>query len=214
MGELKDIMAVAREFGFFVVCDEIYAEFDRSVVPTIFSVDSEYGIVTTSFTKAFGLGGLKLGVALAQGMLVNELYVDVLNTVGNSPNVVQLLASEILKNGMEALERHKRRWRPVKRETEQRLDRQGIEYFPNKLSVNYWAKLPVKDTCRWIDEHAVPKNDVAPLPGAFFLFKSGCEIVQSNMVRIGLGHVNPEGSDLPEALEAMEKALETYCSAV
>jgi len=214
MGELKDIMAVAREFGFFVVCDEIYAEFDRSVVPTIFSVDSEYGIVTTSFTKAFGLGGLKLGVALAQGMLVNELYVDVLNTVGNSPNVVQLLASEILKNGMEALERHKRRWRPVKRETEQWLDRQGIEYFPNKLSVNYWAKLPVKDTCRWIDEHAVPKNDVAPLPGAFFLFKSGCEIVQSNMVRIGLGHVNPEGSDLPEALEAMEKALETYCSTV
>jgi hypothetical protein len=34
------------------------------------------------------------------------------------------------------------------------------------------------------------------------------------MVRIGLGHVDPEGSDLSEALEAMRKALKTYCSAV
>ncbi|HML03028.1 MAG TPA: aminotransferase class I/II-fold pyridoxal phosphate-dependent enzyme, partial [Candidatus Bathyarchaeia archaeon] len=62
--ELKEVMTMAGQFGFHVLCDEIYAEFDRNRVPTLLSVDSEMGIVTTSFSKAYGLGGLKLGVAL------------------------------------------------------------------------------------------------------------------------------------------------------
>lgn len=37
--ELKEVMTIARERGFYVLCDEIYAEFDREKVPTIFSVD-------------------------------------------------------------------------------------------------------------------------------------------------------------------------------
>jgi aspartate/methionine/tyrosine aminotransferase len=214
MGELKEIMAVAREFDFFVVCDEIYAEFNRSAVPTLFSVDSEYGVVTTSFTKAYGLGGLKLGVALAQKRLVDELYADVLNTVGNSPNLVQMLASEILAKGMEALERHKRRWEPIKLEAERWLDEKGIEYFPDQLGVTYWVKLPIRDTYSWVNEHAIPDFNVAVVPGAFFLFKNDYEIVRSDRVRIGLGNVVPDKSDLPEALESVEKSLKAYGSVV
>lgn len=54
--ELKEIMNIARTHGFHVLCDEIYAEFDRDLVPTLFSVDPKLGIVTTSFTKAMVSG--------------------------------------------------------------------------------------------------------------------------------------------------------------
>jgi len=207
--ELNEVMRVAREFGFFVVCDEIYAEFNRKAVPTLFSIDPEYGIVTTSFTKAYGLGGLKLGAALAQKKIVEGLYADMLNTVGNSPNVVQLLASEILAKGMEVLERHKEKWEPLKRMTERWLNEQEIEYSPNRLGVTYWIRLPVEDTYRWVNSHTIPQFSLAVVPGAFFQFGDGYEIAKSDRARIGLGNIDPDKQDLCEALDNMENALKT-----
>jgi aspartate/methionine/tyrosine aminotransferase len=205
--ELEEIMTIAEEFDFYVLCDEIYAEFDRKQVPTIFSIDPEHGIVTTSFTKAYGLGGLKLGTALAEKKLVDELYTDVLNTVGNSPNVVQLAAIELLTKGKESLERHKQKWIKLKKETEEWLKRANLEYSPNDISVTYWVRLPTKDTYKWINEHALPRYGLAPVPGAFFLFKSDYELAKSSMIRLGLGSINPDKPNLAEAFETMEKAL-------
>ncbi|MDH7558266.1 MAG: pyridoxal phosphate-dependent aminotransferase [Candidatus Bathyarchaeota archaeon] len=210
--ELKEIMAAASEYGFYVLCDEIYAEFDRSVVPTLFSIDKNLGIVTTSFTKAYGLGGLRLGIALAKEDLVEELYNDVVNTIGGSVSIVQLIAAELLKKDMDKLEKHKQKWTSIKSETEKWLSERGFRYFPNKTGVTYWIELPIKDTYRWINEHAIPKHGLTPVPGAFFLFKSNYKLVKSNMVRLGLGNVNPDNPNLAEAFEAFEKALETYRS--
>jgi aspartate/methionine/tyrosine aminotransferase len=207
VSDLREIMSVARERGFYVLCDEIYAEFDRSRVPMLFSTDHERAIVTTSFTKAYGLGGLKLGIALAGKELVDELYVDVLNTVGNSPNIVQLIATELLTKGREELERHRQKWKALKDETEEWLDEKNLKWFPNKVSVTYWVELPMKDTYRWINEEAVPHHSLAPVPGTFFLFKSNSKLAKSNKVRLGLGGINPEGSNMTEALEALGKAL-------
>lgn len=208
--ELRGIFEVAAELGFFVLCDEIYAEFDRNAVPTVFSVDPERGMVTTSFTKAYGLGGLKLGVALAKKELVDELYVDVLNTVGNSPNIVQLAAAELLSKGKEDLEKHRKKWVQIKREAERRLGQAGLKYFPNKVSVTYWVELPINDTCKWVNEYALPKYGLVPVPGAFFLFKKGYELAESKMIRLGLGNVNPDKSGLSEAFDVMEKAVSSW----
>jgi aspartate/methionine/tyrosine aminotransferase len=208
--ELKEIMTVASENGFYVLCDEIYAEFDRNAIHTVFSVNKDFGIVTTSFTKAYGLGGLKLGVAIAKENLVNELYTDVLNTVGNSPNIVQLIAAELLTNGREDLERHKQKWTSLKKETEGWLNEKGFEYFPNKSGITYWVKVPIKDTYKWINDHAIPKYSLAPIPGTFFLFKNNCKLIKSSMMRLGLGNINPDKPNLTEALEVLEKALDTY----
>jgi aspartate/methionine/tyrosine aminotransferase len=208
--ELKEIMAVASENGFYVLCDEIYAEFDRNVIPTVFSVDQDFGIVTTSFTKAYGLGGLKLGVAIAKENLVNELYTDVLNTVGNSPNIVQLVAIELLTKGREDLERHKQKWISLKKETEKWLNEKGFEYFPNEVGITYWVKLPIKDTYKWINDYVIPKYGLAAVPGTFFLFKNNCKLIKSCMTRLGLGNINPDKPNLMEALEVLERALVTY----
>ncbi|MDH7563686.1 MAG: pyridoxal phosphate-dependent aminotransferase [Candidatus Bathyarchaeota archaeon] len=205
--ELEEIMSVAKEHDFFVLCDEIYAEFNRKHAPAIFSIDPEHGIVTTSFTKAYGLGGLKLGIALARKELVDELYTDVLNTVGNSPNIVQLAASKLLATGMNMLEEHKQKWLPLKAETEKWLEEQNLKYFPRIAGVTYWVKLPIKDTFNWINKHAIPRFNVAPVPGAFFLFKKDYEMQTSNMVRLGLGSINPDRHRLSETLDALEKAV-------
>jgi aspartate/methionine/tyrosine aminotransferase len=205
--DLKEVCEVANDFGFFVVCDEIYAEFNRKTVPSIFSIDPQHGIVTTSFTKAYGLGGLKLGMALANEELVRHLYSDVLNTVGNSANLVQLAAAELLTNGMETMEKHKEKWVKLKEQAEKLLKESGLEYFPNRVSVTYWVKLPVKNTYRWINDYALPKYSLAPVPGAFFLFTSGYRIAESNMIRLGLGNVDPARSNLSEAFEVLERAI-------
>jgi aspartate/methionine/tyrosine aminotransferase len=205
--ELMEIMKVANEHGFYVLCDEIYAEFDRKTVPTLFSVDSQLGIVTSSFTKAYGLGGLKLGIALAEENLVNELYTDVLNTVGNSPNVVPIVAAELLTKAKEKLQKHKQKWLTLKKETEKWLDEMKLQYFPNKLSVTYWVRLPVKETYKWTNQEAIPRYSLAPVPGAFFLFKDDYNIAASNMVRLGIGSINPENPILTEALNVFKTAL-------
>jgi aspartate/methionine/tyrosine aminotransferase len=208
--ELKEILTVASENGFYVLCDEIYAEFDRNAIPTVFSVNQDFGIVTTSFSKAYGLGGLKLGVAIARENLVNELYTDVLNTVGNSPNVVQIIAVELLTKGRGDLERHKQKWMRLKDEMEKWLDERGFEYFPNKVGVTYWMKMPIKDTYKWINDYVIPEYGLAAVPGTFFLFKNNTKLVKSDMIRLGLGYINPDKPNLVEALETLEKALDTY----
>jgi aspartate/methionine/tyrosine aminotransferase len=206
--ELHEIMVVAREQGFHVLCDEIYAEFDRKAVPTLFSVDHELGIVTSSLTKAYGLGGLKLGVALAPKKLVDELYVDALNTVGNSSNITQVVAKELLSRGKEELEKHRQKWTLLKRETEEWLNKKNIEFSPNKVGITYWAKLPTTDTYKWINQQAIPHHSLALVPGAFFLFDSGYKLAKTSRARLGLGNVTPHSLNLEEGLKILEKAIE------
>ncbi len=204
---LKEIMDVAHEHNFYVLCDEIYAEFDRNSVPTLFSVDPELGIVTTSFTKAYGLGGLKLGIAMAEKSLVEELYTDVLNTVGNSPNIVQIVATELVGKAKESLRKHKKKWDSLKEETESWFNENELEFLPNKCGVTYWTRLPVKDTYGWINELTIPRYSLAVVPGAFFLFGKGYELKTSNMIRLGLGAIEPRKEALREALESLGKGI-------
>ncbi len=208
--ELMEIMAVADENGFYVLCDEIYAEFDRNALPPVFSLDEDLGIVTTSFTKAYGLGGLKLGIALANKSLIDEFYMDVLNTVGNYPSIIQLVAVELLTKGYEILEKHKQKWANLKKTTEEWLSERNFEYFPNEIGITYWVELTIKDTYKWVNEHAIPHHRLAVVPGAFFLFNGGRKIVKSKKIRLGLGNVNPDKPNLAEAFEVLEEALTTY----
>jgi len=205
--KLEEVMVVARERGFYVLCDEIYAEFDRKKVPTLFSADSECSIVTTSLTKAYGLGGLKLGIALAEKKLVEELHTDVLNTVGNSSNVVQLIAADLLSKNKEKLEQHKQKWTRLKKQTEAWLTENDLEFFPCKAGVTYWVKTPIEDTRKWTNEHTIRRHSLATVPGTFFLFKNDYTYTRTDMIRLGLGNINPEKEILTKALDTLKTAL-------
>lgn len=205
--ELQETMRVARDHSFYVLCDEIYAEFDRESVPTLYSADPEYAIVTTGFTKAYGLGGLKLGVALANKQLVDELYLDVRNTVGNSPNLLQIIATELLSKNKEKLEAHKQKWTTAKKQTEHWLKENSLEFFPSKMGVTLWVKTPAKDTYKWINDHTIPHHNLAAVPGTFFHFKNDYKLEKTNTIRLSLGNISPEETFVAEALNALKTAL-------
>jgi aspartate/methionine/tyrosine aminotransferase len=205
--DLKEIMTVAKEYSFLVLVDEVYAEFKRDAVPTAFSVDPDFGIVTTSFTKGYGLGGLRAGITLATRELVDDLYFDALNTVGSSSNLVEMATLKLLAEGAEALEEHKQKWFELKSETERLLNENELQYSPNNISVTYWVKLPIKDTYKWVNEHAMPKFNLATVPGSFFLFKNGQKLETSNMIRLGLGSLEPKKSSVQETFQVFLKAL-------
>jgi len=205
--ELKEIMEVAREHDFYVVCDEIYAEFDRDAVPTVYSIDKRLGIVTTGFSKAYGLGGLKMGAAIANAQLVNEFYADTLSTVGVFSNVVELTMAKLLTEGYNTLEEHKQKYLKLKKNAEKLLKEKGFEYFPNNSCITFWMKLPVKDTYKWMNEHAIKQHSFAAVPGAFFLFKNDYKLAKSNRIRLGVGTLNPDAPRLTEGLDVLEKTV-------
>lgn len=204
----EEILEIAVEHDFYVLCDEIYAEFDRRHVPTIFSIDTEHAIVTSGFSKAYGLGGVKLGVALANSELVTEFQQDLLGTVGNSPNIAQILAAKLLGDHLNELERHKSKWDKLRRNAERLFSESGFEYLSNECGVTFWLRLPKNDTHRWTTK-TIEKYDLAAVPGAFFQFRDGEKIARSDMIRFGLGNVNPDEDTLDEAFSAFEQALRT-----
>jgi len=205
--ELEEIVELACNHEFYVLCDEVYAEFDRSNSPTLFSIEPQWGITTTSFTKAYGLGGLKVGLALASERLVEQLYRNVLKTIGCGSNLVEAALTDLLTKGREAIEKHKEKWIEIRRKTEKRLENiDGILFTPNKCVVTFWLEIEkVKDTYRWTNEYTVPKIGLSTVPGAFFLYEDDYAIVKSNQARLGVGNIQVD--ELDEALSAFEKVV-------
>jgi hypothetical protein len=115
-----------------------------------------------------------------------------------------------LTKGSESLERHKQKWTSLKDETEKWLNEKGFDYFPSKAGITYWVKTPIKDTYNWINQHAIPRYGLAPVPGTFFLFKTDYKLLKTDKIRLGLGGVNPDNPNLSEALDIFGKAVKTY----
>ncbi|MDH7507123.1 MAG: pyridoxal phosphate-dependent aminotransferase [Candidatus Thermoplasmatota archaeon] len=207
--ELKEIMELACKYKFFVLCDEIYAEFDRKAVSSIYSINNDYGITITGFSKAYGLGGLKLGVAIANDSLIKECYIDSLNTVGNHPNIVQYIAYELFTNYKKELEKHLKKWEALKKETQDFLDENSFNYLPSKVGITYWIETNIDDTYNWVNKKTILKHSLVVVPGAFFFYENNYKIVKSNMIRLGIGSINPKKSDLKNALKTFKKSLKS-----
>lgn len=205
--ELKEIMDLACKYEFFVLCDEIYAEFNRKAVPCTYSINNDYGITITGFSKAYGLGGLKLGAAIAKAELINEFYNDSLNTVGNHPNIVQHIAIELFTKYKKEMEKHLKKWDCLKKETQNFLDENNFEYLASKVGITYWVKTNISNTHKWVNKRAITKHDLVVVPGAFFFYKNNYEMVKSNKIRLGIGSINPEKPNLMDALETFKKSL-------
>ena len=206
--ELEEIMELACKHEFYVLCDEIYAEFDRSSIPTLFSIEPQWGITSTSFSKAYGLGGLKIGFALASEKLVEQFYRNVLNTIGCDSNLVEAASIDLMTRGKDAMEGHKEKWVEIRRRTEKWLKNfDGVSFVPNKCGVTFWLEIEkVRDTYRWTNEYTIPKFELSTVPGAFFLYESGYTVVESNQARLGVGNVKIDKLD--EALSVFEKAVD------
>jgi aspartate/methionine/tyrosine aminotransferase len=70
--EYAALEAAAREFGASVLVDEVYRDFLPGRVGTCFLPDGPF-VVTSSLTKVYGLGGLRIGWAIASPALVARM---------------------------------------------------------------------------------------------------------------------------------------------
>ncbi|HEY6352432.1 MAG TPA: pyridoxal phosphate-dependent aminotransferase [Candidatus Angelobacter sp.] len=72
---LKEVAALARGAGAFVLVDEVYRELLFEDRPrTAFDIDREHFMVTSSLTKAYGLSGLRCGWVLAPPHLAERMW--------------------------------------------------------------------------------------------------------------------------------------------
>jgi hypothetical protein len=72
---LKEMAALARKSGAYVVVDEVYREMLFEDQPrSAFHLDPERFIITTSLTKAYGLSGLRCGWLLAPRHVAQHMW--------------------------------------------------------------------------------------------------------------------------------------------
>jgi aspartate/methionine/tyrosine aminotransferase len=72
---LRQIAALARKSGAYVVVDEVYREMLFEDQPSsAFHLDPERFIITTSLTKAYGLSGLRCGWLLAPPQVARHMW--------------------------------------------------------------------------------------------------------------------------------------------
>jgi DNA-binding transcriptional MocR family regulator len=132
-----------------------------------------------------------------------------LSTVGVFANIVELVVARLLSTRSAEMERYKEKYLKLKNSAEKLLAEKGFKYFTGDSCLTFWVKLPIKDTYKWINQHAIRRCSWAAVPGAFFLFENDHNMVESNMVRIGVGGLDPDEPRLAEAFEVLEKAVRT-----
>lgn len=93
--ELPELEQILKEVDSIVIVDEAYFEFSGLTAAGLLS---EYDnlIILRTFSKAFGLAGLRVGYMLACPSIIN--YVDRIRSPFNVNAFAQVAAEEILKN--------------------------------------------------------------------------------------------------------------------
>lgn len=127
---LKKILAAANAINSIVIVDEAYYEFSRE---TSLSLLKEFGnlIIIRTFSKAFGLAGIRLGYLLA-----NEEIVDELKKVYNPKDVTMLSATvaEYMLNNFDKIEKYVDEVNINKDFFYDYCTNNNIKYYPSKAN--------------------------------------------------------------------------------
>lgn len=93
--DIKYVENLVRNFDGVVVVDEAYYEFyGKTMIDLIYQYDNI--ILLRTFSKAFGLAGLRIGYLIASKKLVDDVYIT--KSPYNMSSFSQLAALEILKD--------------------------------------------------------------------------------------------------------------------
>ncbi|HEY4513636.1 MAG TPA: histidinol-phosphate transaminase [Candidatus Paceibacterota bacterium] len=134
---LEDVETICNNFRGIVVVDEAYIEFasKSSLVKKI--PDKENLVILRTFSKAWGLAGIRVGYAVAQEVAIE--YLNKIKLPYNLNRISSGLAIEVLKNYQKMLDFRKIILRERKKLAD-KLNNLGFKVFPseaNFLLVNY-----------------------------------------------------------------------------
>ncbi len=142
----KDILRLVRESGKIVVVDEAYAEFSgETLIPELANFSNL--VILRTFSKAFGMAGLRLGYLLGQPRTI-----DLVNRV-RAPFNVNSLSQKTGILALEYLAEYQKQIQTIKSETQKLyqglLIVPGVKVYPTKA--NFILFKP-EDADRWAKE--------------------------------------------------------------
>ncbi len=168
--EVAALEGAAREFGAFALVDEVYRDFLPGPPGTCFLPGGPF-VVTSSLTKVYGLGGLRVGWAIAAPDLVARMRDLNDYIVVNMPAPSASIALEAWE-GLDAVAaRHReigsRGLRAVDAWVRSRRD---LRWIPPEAGISGFVDsdaLRGKDDVAWV-EGLIEATGVAVVPGSMF----------------------------------------------
>jgi hypothetical protein len=193
------LRTLARELetrGAMLLVDEVYRDFRPGPLGTARRLGPNV-LITSSFTKVYGLGNLRAGWILGPPEVIARLrgMMDVMESIGPTPAQAFFRRSFEVVDALreDALTRAARGFGVVetwaKEETRVRVSRPAG-------GIIAWVRLPEGRTGSDVAARLETEHDVAVVPGRFFDDDSG--------IRVGFGG-NPE--DVRRGLEALSQVL-------
>ena len=128
---VKDVENICRNFKGIVVLDEAYIEFASgpSMIDRVSSIENL--VVMRTFSKVWGLAGIRVGYAIAQQEIIE--YLDKIKLPYNLNCISSSLATEALKNYKKMLQ-FKIKILKEKEKLAANLTKMGFEVFPSESS--------------------------------------------------------------------------------
>jgi len=183
---------IASDSGAYLLIDEIYREMSLAK-----KAEGENIIITSSLSKTFGAGGLRIGWIIADETITHkaQLTKNYLNNCLSTPS--EKLAIQMLRNLSELIERAQRITRENQKTIEKWVDKTArLDLAPSKSSICFPRYECNVDSLTFA-QHLLRKYDTLVVPSIFFDTESH--------FRIGLGY------DIPDAaLKNIVSALDDF----
>ncbi len=195
--QIEDISGLADRRRFHVLWDETFRELAFGKKPPTAANYGERMIVTSTMSKVYGMGGLRLGWIIASGSALSRIKnVTEYNTVGPS-GISDRIALSVLSDRDRFIERARniiRHNRPIVEDWVQRNERVGwVDH-----GVGNVAFLKVRADVDRLADVLLNEYGTIIAPGRFFGVKGH--------FRLGFGR---KGDDLTRGLENFDRALKS-----
>ncbi|MFM0735906.1 PLP-dependent aminotransferase family protein [Paraburkholderia xenovorans] len=164
------LLQLAREHGFSIIEDDIYADFQTDVTDRLATLDQlEHVIYVGGLSKTLS-SSLRIGCVVASHAIIKDLAdIKMLTSIGGS-RFAEAVAVSLLERGAyrKYLERLRRRMRDALGSTIQTLEDAGWELFEKPAGGKFvWARVPHIDNAEQLVEYGVPLG-VTVVPGSYF----------------------------------------------
>lgn len=197
--KVEALYDLAEDAGAYLLCDEVYRLLSSDPVDPVASM-GEYGISTTSLTKAYGLAGLRFGWLVGAEEVVNGAW-EWKDYTTISPGIIdQHVARQALGGHEEEILAENRELAASNRDrVREFVEEYGLEWY-DPVGVNGFVRIPDgfedgEAFCRGV----VEEESVVLAPGNLFGF--------DRYFRIGFGL---PAEELEDGLERVESFLDSH----
>jgi len=199
--DVAALEAIAARRGLWILCDEIFRDAIAEPRGTVATIGPRW-VATSSLTKVYGLGGLRLGwIAGSDEALARCVRVQ--NALSASPALPSIALALALVPHLDLLRTRSQRILNDNRARWTGLVRDGVPFTSpvRPLGTTAWALFPSPGEGDAFAAFASRRSSLAVTPGRFFGDPRG--------IRIGLG---PQPDRFVPALEALQQTLAAYAA--